>query len=64
MIKTVKDLKKVLENLPEDMSIQVYDGYDEKPISYTWTCKCKDKKCPKCNGTGGCWIPYFIISTD
>jgi hypothetical protein len=32
VIKTVADLKKALENIPDDMEVEIYDGSGGDPV--------------------------------
>jgi len=64
MIKTVGELKRMLEKIPDDMEIEVYNGRGEDLIQWADIVQCDDLDCPDCGGDGTCIPPKFVISTD
>lgn len=61
---TVAELKKALENVPDDMEVEVYDGRGGDPVMWANIVQCDDLDCPDCNGEGTCYPPKFVISSD
>lgn len=61
---TVADLKKALENVPDDMEVEIYDGRGGDPVQWACVVQCDDLNCPDCGGKGTCYPPKFVVSSD
>jgi hypothetical protein len=63
MVKTVKELKKAIEKLPDDMPIEVYSG-QVFLIDFVDVVECDDLNCQECGGNGTCLPPTFTIFAE
>jgi predicted methyltransferase len=64
MTKTVGELKKAMQNIPDDIPIEVYEGRGNNLISFVDMDICDDLNCPDCKGEGTCRTHALVIFAD
>ena len=60
----VAELKKILEDVSDDMEIEIYEGRGGLPVIWAAIVQCDDLNCPDCGGEGKCYPPKFVIASD